>query len=120
MNRRFVSSSPARYVPGYELQRFSVAGGPLLLFDWTQFPASTGLCFVVINEGAGQLTVTPESSFDGVHVQAGPGTPIPWTLEAGYCGGDEYGIDLGLKVYWRLWVSGTSSGQWGLREIPRW
>lgn len=71
-----------------------------------------------MNDGGGLLTATPEASYDGVLVEAGPVAPVAFTVAAGYCYGDPYGIDE-MRPFGRLWVSGNSSGRWAIQAIRR-
>jgi hypothetical protein len=114
-----VASNPAKWIPGFELKAFTSTPVASYLFDWNNMGGNwTALRFVVVNEGAGELTVTPECSYDGIHVEQGREAPLAFTVAAGYSYGDPYGIDE-MRPYWRLSVSGDSSGKWGLLGIPR-
>ena len=108
----------ARYLPGLELQDFSISA-PTLVVDWQDIGNRyTAIVFVVLNTGAGVVTVQAEASEDGSLVEAGPFAPQPFDVAAGAQGSDKYGVDVVWR-YWRLRLSGTSSGKWGVKGIPR-
>ena len=98
----------------------SVAGGPQLLFDWEDLGLTwSALRFVVINDGAGLLTVTPEAGYTSAGpASAGALAPVAFTVAAGQAYGDPYGIDE-MRPWWRVWISGTSSYRWGVLGLER-
>lgn len=96
------------------------AGVPLLLFDWELLGfRNSALRFVGINDGASPLIFTPEAAYH----EAGPAetgstsvAPQPFTVPAGECFGDPYGIDE-MRPYWRFWVDGSGAFRWGVLGI---
>lgn len=117
---KHVTSAPAQWIPDLEWAPFTVSGSPILLFDWRPLGNNyTALLFLATNEGSDPLTFTPEISPDGVHVcTVGEGIPAALTVPAGEALHDTFGIDLQAHL-WRWWVSGTGSGNRGVRGIPR-
>jgi hypothetical protein len=126
MSRTYVTTPPPEWLQ--KLTDFAVAGGPVFLTaglpgangaGWVRWgDLASALRFIVVNAGAGDLTVTPEASYDGVHAEVGTLAPVAFTVVAGTSYGDPYGIDES-RPYWRLSVSGASSGQWGVQGIKR-
>jgi hypothetical protein len=108
----------AQYLPGLGLTAFSISA-PTLVCDWQSIGHRyTALCFVVMNDGAGTVTVQVEASEDAALVEAGPFAPVAFTVAGGLQGSDKYGVDVVWR-YWRLRLSGTSTGRWGVKGIPR-
>jgi hypothetical protein len=108
----------AKYLPGLGLQTFNIAA-PTLVCDWQDIGNRyTALCFVVMNDGSGAVTVQAEASEDSSLVESGPFAPQAFSVSASLQGTDRYGLDVVWR-YWRLRLSGTSTGRWGVKGIPR-
>jgi len=97
----------------------SVAGSKLL-FDWERLGIfNTALRFVINNTGGGVLTVTPEAAYtDAGPPEVGTQAPAAFTVGPGEAYGDPYGMDE-MRPYWRLWVSGNSTFEWGVLGVSR-
>jgi hypothetical protein len=93
--------------------------GTNLLFDFVDLGHRyTGLRLVA-RADTGAPTFTPEASyFPAGPAEVGAMAPQPFSLAAGQCYGDPYGIDE-MRPYWRLWVAGVATGAWGVLGIPR-
>ena len=114
-----IASPRPIWIPGFELQAGSVAGGPLYLLDWTLLgPNHTALRFVLINTGGTILTATPEAGYDGAHAEVGPLAPAAFQVQPGTAYGDPYGVDE-MRPWWRFSVSGTGDFMWGVQGIER-
>ena len=106
------------FLPGLGLVAFDI-NAPTLVCDWRDLGNRyTALVFVVLNDGAGTVTVQVEASEDESLVETGPFAPQPFDVAAGAQGSDKYGVDVVWR-YWRLRLSGTSTGRWGVKGIPR-
>lgn len=113
-----ISHAEARFLPGLDLRSVAVTGTQLLL-DWADIGNRyTALVFVVINDGASEVTVLVEASEDGASVEAGPFAPQPYVVAAGAQGSDRYGVDVVWR-YWRVRTTGNSTIRWGVKGIPR-
>jgi hypothetical protein len=88
------------------------------MFDFEDL-GSTGFRFVIVNTGAGDLTVTPEAAYTAAGpAETSPDAPQPFVVPAGEAWGDAYGVDE-FRPYWRLWVDGTSDFTWGVLALRR-
>ena len=80
--------------------------------------SSDALRFVCVNSGSGSLVCTPEASYDGILPEQGNFAPVAFTVNSGYSYGDPYGVDE-MRPWWRFWLNGISSGQWGVLRLRR-
>lgn len=106
------------WVPGYESQPFDI-DGTSLVFDWAQIGAGSTAVIFVVRCRTGSVLVTPEATHwrDGPAL-VGPTAPTAWSINAGEARDDAYGVD-NVRSYWRLWLSGTATGDWGVARLMR-
>lgn len=113
-----VSYAESSYLPRLGLTP-AVVTGTQLVTDWLDIGNRyTALVFVVINDGASDVTVLVEASEDGASVESGPFAPQPYVVAAGAQGSDRYGVDVVWR-YWRIRTTGDSEIRWGVKGIPR-
>jgi hypothetical protein len=112
------SLQESQYLPGLGLRSVAVTGTQLVCDFQDIGNRYTALVFVVINDGASDVTVLVEASDDGAAVESGPFAPQPYVVAAGAQGSDRYGVDVVWR-YWRVRTTGTSTVRWGVKGIPR-
>jgi hypothetical protein len=104
--------------PSLAAQAFNNVGTNLL-FDFQRLSQKYSALRFIARVDSGNPTFTPETTyFPGGPAEAGIMAPQPFTVAVGHCYGDPYGIDE-MRPYWRLWISGTATGAWGVLGIPR-
>lgn len=104
--------------PTLPAQAFSNVGTNLL-FDFQDLGHRYSALRLVGKVDTGSAVFTPEASyFPAGPAESGVAAPQPFTVGAGQCYGDPYGIDE-MRPFWRLWISGSADGSWGVLGIPR-